>query len=64
MLIGRGAASGGAADVRRGSHRGNSGVRGGGNKLGKHVMQYIAGSEATCSMTPDAYGLINYRKCS
>ena len=27
-------------------------------------MQYIADSAAACSMTPDAVGLTNYRKCS
>ena len=27
-------------------------------------MQCIAGSEATCSMTPDAYRPANYRTCS
>ena len=77
MLIGRGGAGDGAADVRRGFYRGSPRVRGegnrqvqsddreevGGGELGKQVVQYIADSAATCNMTPDADGLTNYRKC-
>ena len=36
----------------------------GGEALDKQVVQYIADSAATCSMTPDADGLTNYRECS
>ena len=36
----------------------------GGGELGKQVVQYIADSTATCNMTPDADGIINYRECS
>ena len=36
----------------------------GGVALDKQVVQYIAGSAATCNMTPDADGLTNYRECS
>ena len=32
--------------------------------LGKQVVKYIADSVATCNMTPDADGLINYREYS
>ena len=34
----------------------------GGEALDKQVVQYIADSAATCNMTPDADGLINYRE--
>ena len=65
VLIGRGGAGDAAADVRRESHRGSSGVRGeGGGELGKQVVQYTADSAATCNMTPDADGLTNYTECS
>ena len=77
MLIRSGGAGDGSADVRRGSRRGSSGVRGKGNRHvhcdgrgrnqseepGKQVVQYIADSAATCIMTPDADGLTNYREC-
>ena len=36
----------------------------GGGELGKQVVQYIADSAATYSMTPDADGLTNYRACN
>ena len=36
----------------------------GGGKLGKQVVQYIAGSASTCNMTLDAAGLTNYSECS
>lgn len=36
----------------------------GGEALDKKVVQYIAGSAATCNTTPDANGLTNYRGCS
>ena len=78
MLIGRGGAGDGAADVRRESRRGSPGVRGERNRqeqsdgqgrsrdgeLGKQVVQYIADSVATCNMTLDADSLTNYRECS
>ena len=35
-----------------------------GGELGKQVVQYIADSAATCSMTLDADGLTNCRECS
>ena len=79
MLLGRGGAADGSADVRRGSRRGSSGVRGkrntgnwsvmareevGGGELGKQVVQYIADSASTCNTTQDASGFTNYRECS
>ena len=36
----------------------------GDGELDKQVAQYIADSEATCHLTPDADGLTNYRECS
>ena len=35
----------------------------GGGELGNQIVQYIADSAATCSMTPDADDLTNYRDC-
>ena len=35
----------------------------GSGELDKQVVQYIAGSAATCNMTPDPNGLTNYREC-
>lgn len=32
--------------------------------LGKKVVQYVADSAVTCNLTPKAYGLTNFRKCS
>ena len=79
MLVGRGGAVDGSADVRRGSCRGSSGVRGkrntgnwsvmareevGGGELDKQVVQYIADSASTCNTTQDAGGFTNYRECS
>ena len=36
----------------------------GDGELDKQAAQYIAGSGATCHLTPDANGLTNYRECS
>ena len=36
----------------------------GDGELGKQVVQYIACSASTYTMTPDADGLTNYRECS
>ena len=66
MLIGRGSAGDGAADIRRGSRREAQvfvaketdkctamvGGEVGGGELGKQVVQYIADSAATCNMAP------------
>ena len=35
----------------------------GGGELGKQIVQYIANSVATCSMTPNADDLTNHRDC-
>ena len=35
-----------------------------GGELGKHGVQYMADSAATCNMTPDTDSLTNYRECS
>ena len=63
MLVGHSGAGDGAANVRRWSYRGSSGVCSEGNRqvqsdnreknwsggLGKQVVQYIADSAATCN---------------
>ena len=78
MLIGRGGAADGAADVRRRSRRGSSGFVAkepgkfrvmvgenvGGGELSKQIVQYIADSTETCNTTLEADGLTNYRACS